>query len=219
MFGPKCPPVTTLNMTVASTIAFLLLSAGGCFPTASLAAPDEPTQTPPAQQAPTITCPPSDGPWWRGGSLGYPPRLRCGTTDYAGAKIDWWTYRENGATHGATIPPTESDVVSYIPWPRGLPVEVILTGGVPEKVILSVRRWLRPDEMAALDNNSDRVAKTLKTMLGRLPLEREVVLDTKGPMRWWPDVAPGRYLVVVRANYDWLGSKEMAEVAFPVEFR
>jgi hypothetical protein len=94
-----------------------------------------------------------------------------------------------------------------------------MNSGVADRVVLSVHRWLRPDEKAAVEHDPDVVAKTIKEMARNLPVEREITLDTNAPLRWLPDVGPGRYLVVVRVNYDYLGTKEMAEVAFPVEFQ
>lgn len=167
-------------------------------------------------------CPQGAMGWWRdeevGNSHSHSARLRCGKAQYEGKMTDACHFSGSGGACGSGPNPVEADVLHYIEWPKGLPLEVVTPGAVAQQARLRVYRW--PDtQLSGAELESERIAKSIENRWYAYPLVREVTLAPTPRMRWQPDVIPGRYFVVIKTSYEQHGEREYVELAYPIKFR
>jgi hypothetical protein len=219
---------------LAGVSAILLAAVSlGCIASAHpLGKPAEMQATAPAEvglgtlahqpEASEPACPQGSTGWWRDdeawNSSWYPARLRCGNAEYKGKKTDWCHFSGSGGACGGGLNPEETDVLHYIEWPKGLPLEVVTSGAVAQQARLRVYRW--PDTtLTGKELEGERITKMIENRWYTYSLVREVLLIPTPSMRWPSDVPAGRYLVVIKTSYEVNGEGEYVELAYPVEFR
>jgi len=121
-------------------------------------------------------------------------------------------------TCGGFLPPEEKDVWNYLKWPRGVPVEIVFADGSPERVTLSVHKWLVPRGVDGSVAGHDPLAEIIERQARNLPEEANVSFQPGSQMRWLPDIVPGKYLVLISASYYSYNARVTAGIAYPVEF-